>query len=95
MIPRIIHQIYLSDVPVSDLQNKLRATILEKNPGFKYKLWKWSDLSLQNFPKTFKMIQLIKAYDEHSDYNFKASIAGIMRIEILYRFGGIYLDMKF
>lgn len=80
VVPRIIHQIFLSDQPLSEMQKRFTASILEKHPGFKYRLWTSRDLTRENFPMTFDMIQRILNYDRHSKYNFKASVAGILRM---------------
>lgn len=80
-IPKIIHQIWLG----SQLPEKfaiLAATWPAHHPDWQYKLWTdadIADLKLENQ----------EAYDRAINYAERSDIA---RYEILYRFGGLYVD---
>ncbi len=81
-IEKIIHQIWLSDtVPAQYLT--WQRTIQEKHPGWQYILW--DARKIDEFGLTNKYL-----YARAERNAFKADIA---RYEILYRLGGIYLDM--
>jgi len=80
-IPKIIHQIWLG----SPLPKKYDAWVRswEKNhPGWKYVLW--TDKEIEEFELANR-----KLYHSTSNYGEKSDIA---RYEILYRFGGVYVD---
>ncbi len=82
-IPRIIHQIWLGGA----LPEKYKAwTQTWQNwEGWEYRLWTDEDV---------KNLQLLnrKQYDEAKDYGEKSDI---LRYEILYQCGGLYVDTDF
>lgn len=76
MIPRIIHQIWLGPHPVPEWTKSWMHI-----KGWSYKLWSEDELSLPT---------LQAAYDRCKNYyNMKSDLA---RLEILYKYGGLYLD---
>jgi mannosyltransferase OCH1-like enzyme len=64
------------------------------NPDFTYYLWTWKNVTRKNFPLTYdrilKFISLSKKYKT----NFLVIASHIMRIELLYKYGGFYMDFK-
>lgn len=84
LIPKKIHQIWLgSPVPsrVLELSEKIKLV----HPSWQYKLWTDKDVeSLDMFNK--------KLYDSHENYGTKSDI---LRYEIIFKEGGIYLDTDF
>ena len=56
--------------------------------GYTYKLWGNVDLTRENFPRTWKYIQELL----NKPKIIYAMIADLMRLEILFRHGGIYVD---
>ena len=62
--------------------------------GWSYKLWGNQDITKKNFPITYDYIQkIIKIGNELNIINKKyAQIADLMRLEILYNQGGVYID---
>jgi mannosyltransferase OCH1-like enzyme len=85
MIPKIIHQIWFGDQlkrPVNWMK-----TFSIKNPDWKYMLWTEENLpKLSNQDKFDYILKYGKTNDNY------AKLADIARYEILYRYGGIYLD---
>ncbi len=82
LIPPIIHQIWVG--PKSHKQfERMRQTWLKKHPGWIYKLWTDEDV---------QQLKLINQayYDSASNFAEKADI---LRYELLYLFGGVYVDM--
>lgn len=79
MIPKIIHQIWIGNLepPVS-----LMDSWKTKNPDFEYILWDEEKIEKENFASQEKVIEM-------KEYCGKADI---IRYEILYRYGGIYVD---
>lgn len=84
LIPKKIHQIWLGgEVPSRVLE--LTEKIKKFHPDWEYKLWTDKDVdSLSFFNK--------KLYDLHDNYGTKSDI---LRLEILFKEGGIYLDTDF
>lgn len=76
-IPKIIHQIWIGPHP---MPTELMSSWKTMNPDWEYKLW-----TEQNIPVLYNK----KQYNEIKSYAGKADI---LRLEILFQFGGIYLD---
>jgi mannosyltransferase OCH1-like enzyme len=76
-IPKIIHQIWLGP---KERPKLWMDSWKEHNPDWEYKLWTEDNLPILYNQKQFDTIQ---------SYAGKADIA---RVEILYRWGGIYID---
>lgn len=80
-IPKILHQIWIGD---REPPTKLMATWKEKHPDFEYILWNETEITKRGFmPVCTKQIQDI------SEINGKADI---FRWEILYQYGGYFVD---
>ena len=80
-IPKIIHQLWIGNKPAPI---KLMNTWKEKHPDFEYIHWNEEEFVKRGF--TFKCQEKI---DDIEEINGKADI---MRWEILYTFGGVFLD---
>lgn len=83
-IPRIIHQIWLGSPLPKEFNRFVQSWINLHIPhGWKYKLWTDEDIdNLNLYNRCY--------YDQISNYGMKSDIA---RWEILYRFGGFYVDI--
>lgn len=83
-IPNIIHQIWLgSSLP--ERYQLLQQTWRDKHPDWQYFLW--TEQEIEQFGLTN-----YAAYAAATNYGEKSDIA---RYEILYRFGGLYVDTDF
>ncbi len=80
-IPKIIHQIWIGPKPAP---TTLMDTWRDKHPEFEYIRWNEEEFIKQNM--TFKCQSKI---DEIEEINGKADI---LRWEILYKYGGVFLD---
>ncbi len=80
-IPKIIHQLWIGTKPAPI---NLMNTWKDKHPDFEYILWNEDEIKKRDF--NFKCQDKI---DKIEEINGKADI---MRWEILYMFGGIFLD---
>ena len=90
-IPKTIHQIWIGgEIPgfKKDYMDSIRKGMYD----YQYKLWTNEDLTLDNFPITFHLIQSIREYMQKTGKNRYAQIGDIMRLEILYQNGGVYID---
>ncbi|MGE0009511.1 MAG: glycosyltransferase family 32 protein [Candidatus Babeliales bacterium] len=83
-IPKIIHQIWLGS-PLPEKLKKLQMTWIELHPDWEFKLW--TDEDLEAFDIFNK-----ESFKNAANYGEKANI---WRYEILYRFGGLYVDVDF
>lgn len=84
-ISKIIHQIWLGgNLPFKymEITNKWKSL----HPGWGYKLWNDSNIK-ELFP-----LYNQKYFDESNNLAEKADI---LRLEVLYRFGGIYVDVDY
>lgn len=77
MIPKIIHFIWFGPLPVP---SHIIETWSEKHPDYEIKVW-----NEKNLPK----LKNQKIFDETNKFNEKSDIA---RYELLYHYGGFYVD---
>ncbi len=83
-IPKIIHHIWLGS-PLPESAQRFIATWRQHNPGWLFILWDDARVA---------QLQLVNqtAYDAATNWGEKSDIA---RYEILYLFGGLYVDTDF
>lgn len=81
MIPRTIHQIWLGPNKPPEILARFRRRCRKMLPGWSIKLWREADIArLDLGPMVLKARPFAMAAD-------------IARLEILYRYGGFYLDV--
>lgn len=85
-IPKVIHQIWIGK-RVPPLIDKYMSSFRNME-GYSHKLWGNDDLHEGNFPKTWKYILPLL----NEPKVIYAMIADLMRLEILYNHGGVYVD---
>lgn len=78
-----IHQIWIGPKPFPEEFKKYKKSWIDKHPNWEYKLW--NDKDIEEFKLRNKEL-----YDKSTNYAEKADIA---RYEILYREGGVYVDV--
>lgn len=83
-IPKKIHQIWLGG-KIPEKYDRIRKSWIDKNPDWEYKLWCDDDI------KDFNL-QNIKQFNSINNLGAKSDI---LRYEILYRYGGLYVDTDF
>lgn len=88
-IPKMIHQIWIG-TSIPPILKKYMSTF-KNMKGYYYKVWMTKDLHEANFPKTWKYIKPLL----HAPKPVYAMIADLMRLEILYHHGGVYVDTSF
>jgi len=84
VIPQNIHFIWLGS-PFPQQYERLKDTWVKQHPGWNIKVW--SDKDAEEFGLINKM-----KYDNFPNYGVKSDI---LRYEILYKYGGIYIDTDF
>jgi len=84
-IPKIIHQIWIGGKEYPERYREYGETWIKHHPGWKYKLW--TDKDALDFPMINREI-----FDRVENIGAKADI---FRLEILYKYGGVYVDTDF
>jgi mannosyltransferase OCH1-like enzyme len=84
LIPRVFHQIWLGPDPLPEGCEPYRLSWLEHNPGWELHLWMEGDIPTD--ARRHEVFETLRNPAERSD---------ILRFEILWRVGGIYIDMDF
>jgi hypothetical protein len=82
IIPKVIHQLWISNSPIPQNFKYYLETWKENHPDWIIKVWTEQDIIKENFP-SMDLYWLARSYAERSD---------IARYEILYRYGGLYID---
>src|SRR5678816_3533579 len=82
MVPRSLHQIWLGPRPVP--VNWTEQWHI-KHPRWKYRLWREADIARLGLRNQ-------AAYDLYMEAGTWYGAADVARVEILHRFGGVYLD---
>ena len=84
-IPKVIHQIHLGGKPLSNQELKWQKTWKDHNPDWEFIFWD---------DEALKSIDIInkKYLDDCDNYSMKSDI---LRFDILYQFGGLYIDTDF
>lgn len=94
-IPNIIHFIWIgSKIPEKYIKNI--NTYIENNPN--YKIWLWHDNSTTNVKNVKIQLHNINEFKIINKYGFQnmkkwAGKADILRYEIIYNYGGMYIDV--
>jgi inositol phosphorylceramide mannosyltransferase catalytic subunit len=81
VIPRILHHIWIGPDPLPDDQRPWIKSWKRKHPTWEHRLWTEEDLPED--PIRPEILERLRAPVERAD---------ILRLEILYRHGGVYLD---
>jgi mannosyltransferase OCH1-like enzyme len=81
-IPKVIHQIWVGSKPIPEAYKVYALTAQRLHPDWDYKLW--TDADVEHFSWINKDL-----FDKAENPGMKSDI---WRYEILYQFGGIYLD---
>jgi mannosyltransferase OCH1-like enzyme len=79
MIPKIIHQIWVGDEPPEFIKEAMHG-VKKLNPDFEYMFW--GNEAIEEF-------HLEKEFKEATEFAF---FSNVLRIKILEKFGGVYID---
>ena len=97
-VSKCIHQIWFGNPLASTTvrYNLMKGVEKVANAnGYQYKCWTNDDLKLETFPLTWEFMQLSIKIGKDLEQSRFAQVADLARLELLHRFGGIYLDSLF
>ena len=96
-IPKIIHQIWIGHYPYPEQYKKYADNIRKLNPDWEYKLWTNTEiLSLKLINKRFYKSLMGKAKkDLRRAAKLYRRATDVLRFDILYKYGGLYIDCDF
>ena len=80
MIPKIIHRIWLGGNPLPEQAQIFEETFKRHNPGWEMRLWDERELEIHKIP--FRNLKTAGP----------SSLANVLRVEIVRKFGGHYVD---
>jgi hypothetical protein len=81
VIPRVIHQIWIGPDPLPDAHRRWIETWRAHHPEWEHRLW--TEENLPEDPIRPEVLERLRAPVERTD---------ILRLEILFRHGGVYVD---
>ena len=64
----------------------------ELYPDWEHRLWRNEDITRENFPLSYDLIQTLFKVDKFTRFSRMATVADVLRHEILYNYGGFYMD---
>ena len=83
-IPKVFHQIWLGPNPLPKEFSEYAETWVKHHPGWTRKLW-----TEENLPKDLELADYIRRSHSYSNQS------NLIRYELLYRYGGVYVDTDF
>jgi len=85
-IPKIIHQVWIGDLSRAycSWMDSFRINFIQENPDWRYKIW-----TRELYESKYGPMVLGRAFDRETKV---ASKADILRYEVVWREGGIYMD---
>ena len=84
LIPRLFHQIWIGPDPLPAEYTGYQQTWLDHHPGWELRFW--TDRNLPDGLRRPEAAERLRAPAERAD---------ILRLELLWRFGGVYVDTDF
>jgi hypothetical protein len=92
LIPRIIHIVWVDGIDtMPPPKRKIMELNKEKYPDYEYKVWSIHNVTRNKF-KNYDRIHNLYNVEKRTRFSKRATMADVMRYEILYNEGGWYLD---
>lgn len=79
-IPKIIHQIWVGTDPLPFNKKILMDNLKDLHPSYEYKLWTNENLTKENFPATYDIVQQMFIFNKISPTCKFATIADLIRL---------------
>ena len=90
MIPKIIHQIWCGPEPIPERECGFRHKLIEMHQDYDHYIWRDGHIPTLHMPEKMQAL-----YDLHYKEKKWAMAADVLRIWVVYRYGGIYADIDF
>ena len=91
LIPKVIHQVWLGGkMPAA--KDYFYQKTKKMYPDYQVKLWRNENITRENFPLTYDVMQTLIEFDKKSPYSKLATVTDILRHELLYHEGGFWKD---
>jgi mannosyltransferase OCH1-like enzyme len=90
VIPRVLHQIWIGPDPIPEQYESYTRTWQDLHPGWEYRLWTEDNLPVMRNRALFD-----RAEDLVPAPNVQQFRADVLRYEVLWSFGGVYIDIDF
>jgi len=87
---KIIHQIWVGPYRMPKREQELSKKMMEFHPDWKYMFWNDESVSKLEMPQNVK-----DSYDFYGKINDYVAQCDVIRFYLIYKFGGIYLDVDF
>lgn len=84
LVPRVFHQIWVGHKPLPDEFRAYQETWLRHHPAWELKLWTEDNLPVE-----------LRRPEARDRLRHGAERSDILRLELLWRFGGVYVDTDF
>lgn len=88
MIPKIIHQIWVGPYRIPNREKQLIENVKNHHPTFEHMFW--TDENIPELPPVLK--EVYDLFEIRKHYTFQADL---LRIYLMYEYGGLYLDADF
>lgn len=88
MIPKVIHQIWVGPYDIPERERISSDTIKNNHPDYEYHLW--TDKNMPYIPDQLK--ELYESMYKKSDFVY---CADMVRLLVIYQYGGYYFDIDF
>jgi mannosyltransferase OCH1-like enzyme len=84
LIPRVFHQVWVGPNPLPEAFARYQQTWLDHHPGWELRFW-----TEENLPEGLRRAEV------YERLRVPAERSDILRLELLWRFGGVYVDTDF
>lgn len=90
MIPKNIHTIWVGPNEMPYRERGLRPHMKEMHPMYGHYLWRDENIQFAGMPPNMQ-----KLYDIHYNDKKWAFAADVLRLWVVYKYGGVYMDVDF
>ena len=87
-VPKIIHQIWVGPEPIPERECGFRHKLIEMHQDYDHYIWRDGHIPTLHMPESMQ-----KVYDLHYASGKYAMAADVLRLFVVYKFGGFYVDI--
>jgi mannosyltransferase OCH1-like enzyme len=90
-MPKIIHYVWIGG-PMPETKRRVIEMNKAFYPDFTLKIWYKENITKEAFPYSYDLLMTLYNMENISRYSKRATMADVMRHEIVYHEGGFYMD---